>query len=217
MCLFRKEDFKDAKRLNGIVAAGIIAMALAMIWPFIHNLHDPGTNQLQRFASAQLGVSAIGFVIILLTLCLVMVQVRKSMAKPRIKVAFNKRGEQQATLIYEGGKLTTVLPSLWLINKGNAVARYFQIDFIIPENIGKQSRYTHIASDDGDYILPHTNDGKYTLFVNQYLDSGIRLDAAVDTKKCSEADEDSFEIKYRIYGDWAETQEGKLKVNIKKL
>jgi hypothetical protein len=28
--------------------------------------------------------------------------------------------------------------------------------------------------------------------------------------------EDSFGIKYRIYGDWAETQEGKLKVNINK-
>ena len=217
MCLFRKEYFNEAKRLNGIVAAGIIAMVLAMAWPFIYNLRDPGTDELQRFASAQLGVSAIGFVIILLTLCLVMVQVRKSMAKPRIRAAFNRGGDQQATLIYKDGNLITGLPSIWLINEGNVVARYFQIDFIIPGNIGKQSRYTHIARDDSEYILPYVNDGKYTLFVNQNLDSGFRLDAAIDTKKCAEADEDNFGIKYRIYGDWAETEEGKLKVNINKL
>jgi len=164
----------------------------------------------------QLFLSAVAFVGLFIALMVAIAQFRKSMAKPRIKVAFNKNGEQQATLIYKDGKLTAGLPSLWLINKGNAVARYFQIDFIIPENIGKQSRYKPIARDDGKYILPYTNDGKYTLFVNQPLDSGIGLSAAIDTKKCTETDEDSFEIKYRIYGDWAETQEGKLKVNITK-
>ena len=215
MCLFKEEEFKEAKKLNSLVAGGIIAIALAIVLPFIFN---PGTELLPQFTSAQVAISAIGFIAILATLCYTIVQFRKSMAKPWIKVAFNEGGEQQATLIYEGGQLTTVLPSLWLINKGSAVARYFQIDLIIPENIGKQSKHISIVRDDGNYIISYTNDGKYTLFVNKpYLDPNIVFSAAIDTKKCAEADEDSFEIKYRIYGDWAETQEGKLKVNINKL
>jgi len=214
MCLFKEEEFKEAKKLNSLVAGGIIAIALAIGLPFISN---PGTDLLPKFTLAQLAISAIGFIVILVALCYTIVQFRKSMARPRIKVAFNEKGEQQAALIYKG-KLTAGLPSLWLINKGNAVARYFQIDFIIPENIGKQSKDISIARDDGKYIISYTNDGKYTLFVNKpYLDPNIVFYAAVDRNKCMKVNEDSFEIKYRIYGDWAETQEGKLKVNINKL
>ncbi len=214
MCLFKDEEFKEAKKLNRLVAGGIIAIALAIGLPFISN---PGTDLLPKFTLAQLAISAVGFIVILVALCYTIVQFRKSMAKPIIKVAFNERGEQHATVIYKDGKLTAVLPSLWLINKGNAVARYFQIDFIIPENIGKQSKNISIVRDDGKYIISYTNDGKYTLFVNKpYLDPNIVFSAAIDTNKCIKVNEDSFEIKYRIYGDWAETQEGKLKVNINK-
>jgi len=214
MCLFKEEEFKEAKKLNSLVAGGIIAIALAIGLPFISN---PGTDLLPKFTLAQLAISAIGFIVILVALCYTIVQFRKSMARPRIKVAFDEKGAQQATLIYKG-KLTAGLPSLWLINKGNAVARYFQIDFIIPENIGKQSKDISIVRDDGKYIISYTNDGKYTLFVNKpYLDPNIVFYAAVDRNKCMKVNEDSFEITYRIYGDWAETQEGKLKVNINKL
>ncbi len=170
---------------------------------------------LETMALAQVLFTMLAFGAVIYTLYYASAQLRKSMAKPLIKVAFSERGEQQATLIYKNGKLTASLPPLWLINKGNAVARYFQIDFIIPENIGKQSTYKSIARDDGNYILPYTNDGAYTLFVNKpYLGPGISI--AIDTNKCIKVNEDSFEIKYRIYGDWAETQEGTLKVKINK-
>lgn len=215
MCIFKKENFKEAKKANALVGAGIATIILSILLPIIIR---PCENLMPVFTSAQLSISAVGLILVIVALCFTMEAFQKSMAKPWIKVAFNERGEQQATLIYRGGQLTTELPSLWLINKGNAVARYFQIDFIIPENIGKQSRYTHIARDDGKYIISYTNDGKYTLFVNKpYLDPNIVFSAAIDTNKCMKINEDSFEIKYRIYGDWAETQEGKLKVNINKL
>jgi len=215
MCLFKGEEFKEAKKLNSLIAGGIIAIALALGLPFISN---PGTDLLPKFTLAQLAISAIGFIVILVTLCYIIVQFRKSMAKPWIKVAFNEKGEQQATLIYKGGELATGLPPIWLINKGNAVARYFQIDFIIPENIGKQSQYISIVREDGKYVISYTNDGKYTLFVNKpYLDPNIVVSAAIDTNRCMKVNGDSFEMKYRIYGDWAETQEGKLKININKL
>ncbi len=210
MCLFKKEESKEAKKLNSLVVGGIIAIVLAIALPFILN---PGADLLTKFALAQLAISGIGFIVILVTLDCTIVQFRKSMAKPLIKVAFNEKGDQDI-LIHES-KLTAGLPSLWLINKGNAIARYFQIDFVIPENIGKQSKYISISRNDGKYIVPYTNDGKYTLFVNKpYLDPTIVCYAAIDTTK---VDEDSFEIKYRIYGDWAEIQEGKLKININKL
>ncbi len=192
-----------------VIIAAIVAIALAIGLPFLTN---PSNDLLPKFALSQLTFTAVAFFIVWLTLYFTIIQLRKSMAKPRIKVAFNEKGEQHVTLICKDGKLTAGLPPLWLINKGNAVARYFQIDFIVPENIGKQSVYVSIARDDGKYIYSYTCDGKHTLFVNKpYL--GPNISAAIDTKKCK----DSFEIKYRIYGDWAETQEGKLKVNINKL
>jgi hypothetical protein len=215
MCIFKKENFKEAKKANALVGAGIATIILSILLPIIIR---PYENLMPVFTSAQLSISAVGLILVIVALGFTMEEFQKSMAKPQIKVAFNEAGEQQATLTYEGGQLKPALPSLWLINEGSAVGRYFQIDFIIPENIGKQSGYTYIARDDGKYIISYTNDGEYTLFVSKpYSDPNIRFSPAIDTKKCAEADEDSFEIKYRIYGDWAETQEGKLKVNINKL
>ncbi len=190
----------------------LVVMALAIGLPFFSR---PCENLLPNFALSQLALSAVAFFVVFVALVLTIFQFRKSMARPLIKVAFNEKGQQHTTLIYKNGKITAELLPLWLINKGNAVARYFQIDFIIPENIGKQSRYKPIARDNGRYIMPCTNDGAYTLFVNKpHL--GPNISIAIDYKKCIQINEDSFEIKYRIYGDWAETQKGKLKVNINK-
>ena len=190
----------------------LVVIALAIGLPFFSR---PCENLLPNFALSQLALSAVAFFVVFVALVLTIFQFRKSMARPLIKVAFNEKGQQHTTLIYKNGKITAELLPLWLINKGNAVARYFQIDFIIPENIGKQSRYKPIARDNGRYIMPCTNDGAYTLFVNKpHL--GPNISIAIDYKKCIQINEDSFEIKYRIYGDWAETQKGKLKVNINK-
>ncbi len=214
MCLFKKEEFKQAGKLNVLFGGGVFTLLLAIFLPL---LTKPSEELLPYFALSQLAVSSVGFIIILVALCFTIVQLRKSMAKPLIKVAFNEKGEQQATLIYKDGKLEAGLPHPWLINKGNAVARYFQIDFIIPENIGKPSAYVPLSKANGNYILSYTNNGIYTLFVNRpYSDPNMLFSSAIDTKKCVAVYKDSFEIKYRIYGDWAETQEGKLKVNIKK-
>jgi hypothetical protein len=179
-----------------------------------------GYNIIEVVAIAQLIFSAVAFTAIMLTLYISLAQLRKSMAKPLIEVAFNQEGKQQTTLTYKEGKLEVGLPSLphpWLINRGNVVARYFQIDFIIPENIARPGPYITLWKDDGNYILSYTNEGRYTLFVNRpSFDVNMLFSSAFDVRKCIEVYKDSFEIKYRIYGDWAEIQEGKLKVNINK-
>jgi len=199
-----------------VILGALVIIGLAIGLPF---LTRPCGNLLPNFALSQLAFSAVAFFIVLLALYFTIVQLRKAMAKPLIKVAFNKEGEQQATLIYrKDGRRENALPSpLWLINEGNAVARYFQIDFIVPENVGKQSRYVEITRDDGNYVVSNINDGDYTLFVNRpYSDPSMHLTPAINLNKCIELDLASFTIKYKVYGDWAETQEGELKVNIKK-
>jgi hypothetical protein len=189
----------------------IICVALA----FVYSYSAMGKlNFSETMAFAQFVFTMLAFGAIIYTLYFTSAQFRKSMAKPLIKVSFNEQGDQQVTLTCRDGALSGQ-PQLWLINQGNAISRYFQIDFIIPENIGKQLTSIPIARRDGKYVVSNTNDGKYTLFVNRpHFDPNIIFWAAIDTKKCIEVD--SFEIEYRIYGDWAETQEGKLKVNINK-
>ena len=208
-----KESFKD-KRTRWLIIGGIIALSLAIGLP-IHI--RPGPELMPLFASARLSVAAVSFFIVLLALCVALIRLRRAMAKPLIKVAFDEKGEQQTTLIYKDGKAIKALPSLLLINEGDAVARYFQIDFIIPEDIGKQSRYLAIARDEGKYILHYPNDGKYTLFVNKpYSPVDDHLAQAINYNKIMKFPGASFKIEYKVYGDWAETQEGELIVKINK-
>ena len=197
-----------------VIVGAIIAVGLAIGLPFVT---QPGAQLMPKLTLSQLALSAGALFLMSVALYLTIVQVRKSMAKPIIKVSFNAQGKQQGTLIYRDAR-SSELPNLWIINEGNAIARYFQIDFIIPENIWRESfnQYVHCVKDNGNYTLSYTNEGRYTLFVNKpYLDPNIVFSAAIDASKCIEVYKDSFEIKYRIYGDWAETQEGALKVLIK--
>jgi hypothetical protein len=175
-------------------------------------------------AIIQVYYTAVGFLAITITLLVTMSQFRKSLAKPKIKVAFNEKGEQQTILEYTdhnpGG-----LPHPWLINEGNEISRFFQIDVIIPKNIGNYKvkmflpNHPNTSFDEfgNDYILSCKNEGRYTLFINKpYYDTEILLDKALDINKCIELFKNDFTLKYNIYGDWGEPQGGELKVIIKK-
>ena len=201
---------------NSVRWGALVIICTALVFVYAYSAIGE-LNFSETMAFAQLVFTILAFGFVLYTLYAALAQLRKSMARPQIKVAFNEKGEQQATLIYRDSKLETGLPHPWLINEGNAVARYFQIDFIIPENIGKPSAWVPLIKDNGNYILSYTNEGRYTLFVNRpYSDPNMLFSSAIDANKCVEVYRDSFKIKYRIYGDWAETQEGTLKVSIKK-
>ena len=179
MCLFKKENFKEAKKANALVGAGIATIILSILLPIIIR---PDENLIPVFTTAQLSISAVGLILVVVALCFTMEGFQKSMAKPRIKVAFNEKGEQQATLTCKDGALSGQ-PQLWLINEGNAISRYFQIDFTIPEHIGKQSTYIPIARNDGKYVVSNTNDGRYTLFVNRpHFDPEMHFWVAIDRK-----------------------------------
>ena len=194
-----------------IVIAAILAIALAIGLPF---LTKPSDELLPKFALSQLTFSAVAFFIVFLALYFTIVQLRKSMAKPHIKVAFNEKGEQGFTLTYKDNLPTNNLPILWLINEGNAITRYFQIDLIIPESVAKTSA-SNMVKNNGNYIFSYINDADYTLFVNRPQKfQNLNLSTLIDDHKCIKSSEKSFPLKYRIYGDWAETQKGELTLRI---
>lgn len=201
-------DIKDINRFRraGLIIVGTALVIITVVWIIL------GLCFSQGIAFAQFIFTIVVFAVIWFTFYLALVQFRKSMAKPLIKVAFNKKGEQQATLTFKNGKPGS-LPSVWLINEGNAVARYFQIDFTIPENIGRPSAYVPLSKEDGSYILSYVNEGRYTLFVNRpYSDPNMLFSSAMNLSKCIELNVASFKIKYKVYGDWALTQKGELTI-----
>jgi len=165
-------------------------------------------------AVAGLIFTILAFTAVLYSLYAVFAQLRKSMAKPLIKVAFNEKGEQSFTLTYKDNLPTNNLPILWLINEGNAITRYFQIDLIIPESVAKTSAY-NMVKNNGNYIFSYINDADHTLFVKRPQKfQNLNLSTLIDDHKCIKSSEKSFLLKYRIYGDWAETQKGELTLRI---
>jgi hypothetical protein len=204
--------------IGGVLAAGIVMS------PFFLR---PNADESLQWATARTTLSAITIPIVLGGFYFSTIQFRKTMSKPQIKVAFNENGNQQATIIIKDGQLQ-YWPRVWLINKGNAVARYFQIDFFIPEYIGKYDHsllyyepHFEIISfnpkPNENYIMAYLNEGTPVFWVNRPSQpSKMFLVAALDQNKILCFSGDYFEIAYRVYGDWAETQEGKLRVNIEK-
>ena len=202
-------NFKRERNL--VIIGAIVVIALAIGLPFLSN---PSEDLLPKFALSQLAFSAVAFLIVFLALYFTMVQFRKSMAKPIIKVAFYESREQSFTLTYKDNLPTNNLPILWLINEGNAITRYFQIDLIIPENIAKTSA-SNMVKNNGNYIFSYINDADYTLFVERPQKfQNLNLSTLIDDQKCIKSSEKSFPLKYRIYGDWAETQKGELTLRI---
>jgi len=203
---------KNKWHISGFVVLIIVILLILLLPPFLFEF-----DYLETLGTQQLYFSIIAFSVIWITLLLTIRQFRKSMAKPHIKVAFNEKGEQSFTLTYKDNRVTNGLPNLWLINEGNAISQHFQIVVIIPESIGKSLTYTIITMDNGNCIFSYTNDEDYTLFVHKPKQpQDMDLSIAIDVNKCIKVSEDVRKIKYRIYGDWAETQEGELKIKVKK-
>jgi hypothetical protein len=171
----------------------------------------------QMIATAGLLLATAAFYGVLYNMNYTTIQLRKILAKPKIKVAFSKDGEQQTTVTFKNGKLVTDIPHPWIINEGNAVARFFQIDFIMPEDIARPTGHAETRREDGKYILSYPNEGRYTLFVNKpFFDKGMLFSSQMNLEKCIDWNNEYFIIEYHVYGDWAETQEGQLKVVINK-
>lgn len=203
-------------------ALAIIALAIGL--PFISK---PSEELLPNFSLAQLAFSAVAFFIIFLTLYFTIVQLRKSMAKPKLEVIFGNTGNAETILdILKEVEIKHKL-ELAVLNKGNAITNYFQIDFYIPSiykpgianwaQLTQGTPYTQLFSKleipKDETIVPFYNNRQITCFVNKITEIPS-LSIRITPENIKE--HTKIEIRYKIYGDWAETQEGTLKVKINK-
>ena len=177
-------------------------------------------------AVAQLIFTILAFMAVMYSLYAVFAQLRKSMAKPKLKLAFNKECPEAFPVINIcRDKREDYDLHLWILNNGNAVTKLFQIDFEIPDIFDPELKgeiggsllpyQVIIPSASGDTkIISFCNDGDFCVFVNNPVHF---LTLLLKTLPQSyEEYGEKYEIRYRIYGDWAETQEGKLEVKVKK-
>jgi len=219
MYLFKEKEFKEAKKLNRLVGGGIAAIILAAVIPHFVN---PSEKLLPEFALAQLALSSVGFIIILVALGLTIVQVRRAMAKPKLSLAFNENGEIKTTIkITDRPNQQPIELKLWVFNSGNAIAKTFQIDLEIPPEYRPRlsktaTTYTQVDTspkDRGDKIIKSIYQEKFIAFVHRpaLIDT---LQLQIDPNNYAQYRD--FDIEYNIFGDWAETQDGKLEVIVKK-
>jgi hypothetical protein len=100
-----------------LIVGGLLAAAI-VVSPFILR---PNADESIQWATARTTLSAITIPIILGGFYFSTIQFRKALSKPKIRVAFNENGDQQAELKYINLNPCS-LPPLWLINEGNAIS-----------------------------------------------------------------------------------------------
>lgn len=202
----------------------LLIIALAVGLPFI--LNKNADLQIQ-FASSQLSFSAVAFFTVFLTLYFSIIQLRKTMAKPKLEVIFIDTGKHETIVDVSKKDNTEHKLELAVLNKGNAITSCFQVDLKIPiifsPTIATSSVYLNHRtapiipkpeiSSDYRVISFMSNDNDHC-FVNLPLPI-YTISIRTSEEKCS--DYNNFNIEYKIYGDWAESQEGTLKVKINRL
>jgi hypothetical protein len=176
-------------------------------------------------AVAGLIFTILAFTAVMYSLYAVFAQLRKSMAKPKLKVAFTEQGKTETTIIITQDKKEIHQLNLYIINSGNAITKLFQVEFEIPISLKPSFSRTvvnntppyipdRLSSNKGKRIFPLCDDGNYCVFINSPCEFH-RLTLHSEPSSYEEY-ENEYEIHYTVFGDWSETQEGTLKVKINK-
>ncbi len=217
------------ERHKPVILGTVLAIVLVSLSLGLAYLVTYGLPLSDRFSAMQLFLSTVAFAGIFIALMVAIAQFRKSMAKPQLKLFFSKDnnefGEDSKTSmevnVYKD-KYREVQLYLWIKNIGNSVATTFQIDIEVPSIFDptnfntKQGNLPSKLTDNGNIRIYTRYNTKKICFVNkpEYIDDSIILGLHSDKY---DKYKNEYDIHYRVFGDWAETQEGKLKVNINKL
>jgi hypothetical protein len=141
------------------------------------------------------------------------------MAKPKLEVMFTESNSSEFSIKILPNRDDRHHLKLSVVNKGNAITDLFQIDFDIPEvfnpRIIEETAFAVRYRTDGDNrIASFINKHQHICFVNNPIAiPSLKLDTHKDEYGAYPA---HLVIPYKVYGDWAETQEGELKININK-
>ncbi|MFC1989658.1 hypothetical protein ACFLVW_03730 [Chloroflexota bacterium] len=214
------------KRERALVIIGaIIIIGLAIGLPF---LARPCDNLLPNFALSQLVFSAVASFIIFLALYFNIVQLRKSMAKPKLELVFSEKGDTETVINVSRIKEMSNNTELWVINKGNAITELFQIELMMPSIYYPQfSSFTgqrelmlrattpeQATTEKGMVAVSLYNMRQIPCFVNSPVQLTSYLLLKTHNQRYGKYVD--FKIKYRIFGDWNEIQKGELSVICKK-
>jgi len=183
--------------------------------------------QIEKIAISQLYFTAFSSIAIVFTLIYATVQFRRASAKPLLKIVFTESGTNE-TAIYTPPQTTNMkIPlDIYVYNNGNIVSDFYQVEFELP-NIFEP--YLHDLKGKSIYPIGSYKTSKdslelaripfyanrqaeYASFVGKCVKIGTLALRIVISKK--EEYPINFRIRYRIFGDWASTQEGTLRVNL---
>jgi hypothetical protein len=228
---FTKYWVENKLPLIGLIGGSII-IALGYIIPHISHLPE-STTLTDIYAIIQAYLTAVGFLVIFVTLLITISQFQKSLAKPKIRVVFSENGETAVSVdIYKDippGIEDIHELKLSAINEGDAITKFFQIDFFSPPiyrlRIDPSSQLIHHILNAplppkfylsvNNSIASVYNLGQIVCFVNKPAQIPSLLIGFYSDKFSQYSNE--FVIKYRVFGDWSvKTQEGSLKVVINK-
>ncbi len=201
---------------NLIIISAIVAIALAIGLPF---LTKPNNELLPKFALSQLTFSAVAFFMVFLALYFTIIQLRKSMAKPKLEVIFTVTNNNEYTINILPKKDAKQYLKLSVINKGNAITDMFQIDFDIPVIFNPT-----INSNKPDSVHHHANgSNRIVSFVSNHDHPCFVNTPTPIYSLVLETHEEEYEkyssrlvIPYKIFGDWSQPHEGKLKITCNK-
>jgi len=204
------------KQIIVIAIASFVIIALAIGLPF---LSKPSDDLIPRFALSQLAFSAVAFFIIFTGLILNLIQLRKSIAKPKLEVIFTKTNNDEITMDILPKEKDERYLKLSVMNKGNAITDMFQIDFDTPA-IFKAT----INSNKPDSVHHHTNgSNRIVSFVSNHDHPCFVNTPTPIYSLVLETHEEDYEkysshlvIPYKIFGDWSKPHEGKLKITCNK-
>jgi len=180
-----------------------------------------------KLAWVRIILNAITIPIILTGFFYTSIQFRKASAKPKIELLIGQDNNEFSN--YKTSKEVIVNNKtysenqlyLWINNTGDSVAKTFQIDIEVPSIFDpinyntKKGRLDSKIVNNGNIRVYTFYNTKIPYFINkpEYINDTIIL--GLHNERYNEY-ENEYSIKYKIFGDWGETQEGKLKVIIKK-
>jgi len=203
----------------GAIIVILLVIGATIYWNFFSPFR-PQEASLQ-YASAQLVFTTVTIMGIVFSLLYATYQFRRSLARPIIKLTFDEMGATKKSIDLGVQQITALDIPIYAYNKGNKVATMYQIELRIPSVF---ERYLVRAQEgdrlDGKVIDDSSvftvsfysyNKPEYACFIDKYVPIGkARLRVGNTVKSKSK----NLKIAYKIFGDWGESQEGTLKLEL---
>jgi hypothetical protein len=206
----------NVTKIAVVIVVFILVGALVCAWLF--NL-----DYSQFVATIGLFIAASAFYGVIYNMNYNTIQLKKILAKPKLKLAFTEDGQTQKNI--EASRVTNqnISLDLWVINDGDSIAKLFQIELEIPSLYNPHYQFypeertveckTIRSTKNKTEILSLCNNEKIICFVNC---PAIITDVKLILNSQDYDTLSDFTVHYKIFGDWGEPQTGELKVILKK-